>query len=630
MKSGISVPAVAFLAMIIATSAAIGVVSTFGTPVHGTGTEITKPGSVVVRSTSGLNLSLSSSSTLISPGQTVSVGIDEWNTLPTENTVPSASNWPLQGLTLGPCGTLNLPIGIEIVRGFYTSSNVSSAQTLQLSKPGIYNCPAIFSSISSYVFEPSSDLAGVVGSCGVNPCFTDRMGSTTNATGYWTGGNSPFYNTSTFSNFALGEYTVVGGDEWGTLAVLHFAVVEGNSATSVILPANTALAVVSSYDCVAGHYSLSFSVPEQSRLTGGFSAEAPGVTAYVATTQQTATTFQGHPATWVYSTGLLNSSHFAIVLSPGSYVVWIEGADQNCGSGIVTPLEMLTQVNITEGLTLTNQSAGGLMVRLELNSPRITSGATVGISVSDYNPSPSVLNLSEESAWALDGLSTGACPSLLYPFGIAIFQGRYTDANVSLALPLRIFPVVPCPMLVRYITGYQFQPTSDNATVLPGTGKVPMATGVSVSGTYYTGGNQPNGLTPFSPGTYTVVAGDEWGNLALAYFIVAPSSNGAAEYVYPSSNLASFISATVGETFIIQLNSNAGSTGYDWNVSTSTGIQYLNYTVVSTSMLIGGPQIRDYFFRAVQAGTQTITLRDERPFAPYAIAATINLQVVIS
>lgn len=354
MKSGNSIPTVVFLALIIATSAAIGVSSTVGKSVHETGTETVKLGSVVVRSTGGLNLSLSLGSNLISPGQAASVGIDEWNTLPVENIVPSASNWPLHGLTLGPCGTLSLPIGIEIVRGFYTSSNISGAQPLQLSAPGMYNCPAIFW-VSSYTFEPSSDVA--VGS------FTERVSSITNATGYWTGGNPPFYNTSTLNNFTLGEYTVAGGDEWGALAILHFTVVEVNSTTSVILPANSTLTVSSSYDCVAGHFSLNLSSAEQSTLTGGFSAEEPGVTAYVATAQQAASTFQGHPASWVYSTGLVSSSHFAVVLSPGSYVVWIEGADQGCGSEIVMPLETLTQVNITEGFTLTSQSTEGLLVR---------------------------------------------------------------------------------------------------------------------------------------------------------------------------------------------------------------------------------------------------------------------------
>jgi len=620
MKSGISAPTVVFLVLVIATSAAIGVISTVGTSTHETSKEITGPGHVVVRSTSGLNLSLSLGSTLISPGRAISVGIDEWNTLPQENVVPSASDWPLQGLTLGPCGT-NLPVGIEIVQGFYTSSNISSAQALQLSEPGIYSCPLILQ-VSSYTFEPSSDVAGIVGSCDSSPCFTESVNSTTYVSGHWTA-------TSAFSNFTLGEYTVVGGDEWGALAILHFAVVEGNSTTSVILPANTSFDVSSSFDCVASHYSLNFSVTKQSTLAGGFSAEAPGVTAYVTTTQQASSTFQGHPATWVYSTGLVNSSQFSVVLSLGSYVIWIEGADQGCGSSTIMPLEMLTQINITEGFTLTDQSAGGLLLLLGLNNSRIASGAAVGINVSDYNPSPMELNLSKETAWTLDGLSTGGCPSLYFPFGIAVFQGRYTDANASQAAPLRIFPVIPCPMLVRYITGYLFQPVSDNATVLPGTGEVPMANEVSLSGTYNTTGGQPNVPIPFTPGTYTVVAGDEWGNLAFAYFAVT-SSNGVAEYVYPSSNLTSSISATIGETFIIQLSSNAGSTGYDWNVSTSAGIQYLNYTVVSTSALIGGPQVRNYFFRAVQAGTQTVTLRNERPFAPHSVAATINLQVTVS
>ena len=344
MKSGISLPAVVFLVLVMASSAAIGIVSTVGTSAPRTGTETTKPGSAVVSSPNGLNLSLSVGPTLVSPGQAVSVAIDEWNTLPTENTVPGASGWSIQGLTLGPCW-INPPIGIEVAQGFYTYSNVSSARALQLSKPGVYYCPAMLL-VSSYSFEPNSDTAWLVGSCSPDPCFADSENSTTSITGYWTA-------ASTFSNFTTGEYTVVGGDEWGALAILHFTVVEKNSATSVILPAGSTLQVSSSFDCVAGHYSLGFSVPEQSTLTGGFSARTPGVTAYIATAQQAFFTFQGHPTSWVYSTGLVSSSHFAVVLSPGSYVVWIEGADQGCGSGIVMPLEMLTQVNITEGFTLT-------------------------------------------------------------------------------------------------------------------------------------------------------------------------------------------------------------------------------------------------------------------------------------
>ena len=92
-------------------------------------------------------------------------------------------------------------------------------------------------------------------------------------------------------------------------------------------------------------------------LTGGFSAEAPGVTLYVATAQQASVVFQGHPSSWMYSTGLQNSSRFAISVPAGTYVIWIEGANLNCGAHIVMPLERLTVVNITEAFTFNSPSS---------------------------------------------------------------------------------------------------------------------------------------------------------------------------------------------------------------------------------------------------------------------------------
>jgi len=105
---------------------------------------------------------------------------------------------------------------------------------------------------------------------------------------------------------------------------------------------------------------------------------------------------------------------------------------------------------------------------------------------------------------------------------------------------------------------------------------------------------------------------------------------GTAEYTFPTANATEAITARAGKVFAIQLDSNAGSTGYDWSVSCSGGVQYLNYTVVSTSTLIGGPQVRNYFFRATSSGGQTITLQDKRSFAPYEVAATISIQVEVT
>jgi hypothetical protein len=55
----------------------------------------------------------------------------------------------------------------------------------------------------------------------------------------------------------------------------------------------------------------------------------------------------------------------------------------------------------------------------------------------------------------------------------------------------------------------------------------PLSTENLITGTYvgyWSGpkiGNQMPAYVPFSPGTYTVVAGDEWGQVAILHFIVA-------------------------------------------------------------------------------------------------------------
>jgi hypothetical protein len=53
--------------------------------------------------------------------------------------------------------------------------------------------------------------------------MTESMNSEVQSTGYWVASPS-----ETLTNFAPGIYTVVGGDEWGTLVVANFMV----SATS--------------------------------------------------------------------------------------------------------------------------------------------------------------------------------------------------------------------------------------------------------------------------------------------------------------------------------------------------------------------------------------------------------------
>lgn len=90
-----------------------------------------------------------------------------------------------------------------------------------------------------------------------------------------------------------------------------------------------------------------------------------------------------------------------------------------------------------------------------------------------------------------------------------------TEHDISEAKPLDLFPRVPCPLFIRYISGCRFKPSSDVAVVLPGSGPgVVMAASLTATGNYSTGSS----LTYFTPGQYTSVAGDEWGTPTFLYF----------------------------------------------------------------------------------------------------------------
>jgi len=313
-------------------------------------TSTTATTSTGTNTTNNLSLRLILNTSVFSQGRSVSLTVGEWNNLDAQNEVEASQAWPIEGLGVGPCGPTNYPFGFEVLSGYYNSSvGLDSAQKINLYGPGPYFCPMILTGISSYSFYPLSDRAEVYGSCEKNPCFTEDMNTTGAIQGNWSG--------SSMAPLPPGAYTVVVGDEWGALLFGHFEIVVTGPGGTVILPAGTVIQVSSSYDCVAGHYSVPFSTQDQALLTGGFSAEAPGVTLYVATSQQASVVSQGHPSGWVYSTGLQNSSRFAINIPPGTYVIWIEGANLNCGAHIVMPLEQLTTVTITEAFAINGMSS---------------------------------------------------------------------------------------------------------------------------------------------------------------------------------------------------------------------------------------------------------------------------------
>ena len=188
-------------------------------PTSSTSTYDNKINTASSASANGLSLSLSLDTTTYRPGQEISIVLDVKNTWPETNHVPISNNWPYSDLASGQCD-LGAPYGIAIFQGDYTSSNLSTATTLALWDYSlVVPCP-IEIPVNYYVFEPLSDIATAFSSEASFPNFTEATNFELTETGYWTGTRP----NVTKHNFTPGVYTVVAGDEWGAMLVLHFTV----------------------------------------------------------------------------------------------------------------------------------------------------------------------------------------------------------------------------------------------------------------------------------------------------------------------------------------------------------------------------------------------------------------------
>jgi hypothetical protein len=183
---------------------------------------VSPPGgnSAASNSVSGLSLSLSLDSATYQPGQSATITVDEVNTLKKTNNVSTAGNWAFPGFSVGPCGTRIYPFGIAIFQGYHTAGDLSSLTPLKLDNPNaVYSCPMMLAEISTYAFQPSANTADIFQLGGIEPVLTEQMNTQIHPTGYWAG--SP---NGILTDFTPGVYTVVAGDEWGALVVLHFTV----------------------------------------------------------------------------------------------------------------------------------------------------------------------------------------------------------------------------------------------------------------------------------------------------------------------------------------------------------------------------------------------------------------------
>ena len=202
--------------------------------------------------------------------------------------------------------------------------------------------------------------------------------------------------------------------------------------------------------------------------------------------------------------------------------------------------------------TETTNSSLGLKLTLSVNSTTIPSQDAIGITASVLNTLPRANNLTASYAWAVGGLSSGPCDPgnstnmLFSPVGLGVFRGTYGLNNISSASsPLFVWALVECivdgvSVGTQYyplssITSYSLLPGSDNGTyagyyvvstygslakgVFP-TQIVDKAAIYAANGTGFY-----NSLGSSLPANYTLVAGDEWGQLALLHFSVVASNN---------------------------------------------------------------------------------------------------------
>jgi hypothetical protein len=204
----------------------------------------------------------------------------------------------------------------------------------------------------------------------------------------------------------------------------------------------------------------------------------------------------------------------------------------------------------------TTNATFGLELQLSINSTEFTPGQAMAIAIGEYNTLSRVNNVTTANISPIQNLSINGCTP--EPFGIAIFKGHYSIANISKGSSLPLFPFTSCPppstnygmFPPQY---YLFQPksfyativsqpqvtvTNDATTTISETysqqavadnivlrGYCCSQTQVSTNSASDNSTQSNSGYTqvpvPFTTGNYTLAGGDEWGQFVLLYFEVS-------------------------------------------------------------------------------------------------------------
>lgn len=158
----------------------------------------------------------------------------------------------------------------------------------------------------------------------------------------------------------------------------------------------------------------------------------------------------------------------------------------------------------------------GFELSLMVQPTSVAPGGQVTVTVWLNNTGTEVNNLTAASSWPIEGLLQNQCPSgNPLPFGVGILQGYYTSDNATFGQPLRLMGNLSCTAAAASPAYFALAPQGSHAVVrYDGALQAwDLNSSLSLTG-YYAGAAQ---FVRFQ-GVYTVVAADEWGDLAVTHF----------------------------------------------------------------------------------------------------------------
>jgi hypothetical protein len=173
----------------------------------------------------------------------------------------------------------------------------------------------------------------------------------------------------------------------------------------------------------------------------------------------------------------------------------------------------------------------GIRLDLSVASTSIKAGDDITITIGEYNMRAGENQIGTASNWKIKGLSLGPC-NFDSPIGLAIMQGYYTKDSIAAGLHLALWH--PGIYFCQDeggggIVSYTFDPASSLATIVTYQGpnttfKLQTENQVHFSGSWTEGTlpfQEDASFQPFSHGMYTLVGGDEWGDILILNFTVS-------------------------------------------------------------------------------------------------------------